>query len=107
MRAIAAHQHITELQDRITKIWDDDQKKFVNFKSSVATPTYDEHGRPKLLRLDAHIEVEHNLGDRLYRTFYGKAADHAFTSLHRAKNAIRRHFRIESRRLLVWTEEQR
>lgn len=28
-----------------------------------------------------------------------------FTSLHRAKNAIRRHFRIPSRKAMRWTEE--
>lgn len=61
--------------------------------------------------LDAKIVVLHRAapnGKRLYRAEAptGDAIANAFTSLHRAKNAIRRHFRIASRKELLWFEEQ-
>lgn len=63
--------------------------------------------------LTAFIVVQHaiDVKEQRRRPLYCASADDEalgrFTSLHAAKNAIRRHFGIESRRLVRWTEEQR
>ena len=98
MRAIAAYQHLTETREVERSVWDDATHQFVKRRVQVATPRYDEHGKPVVKLLDANITVH---PEDTIRYHWGGCR---FTSLHRAKNAIRRHFGIESRRLLHWVE---
>lgn len=98
MRAIAAYQHLTETREVERRVWDDRECDFVTRRVQVASPRYDENGKPVLKRLDARIIVHPGAP---YRYHWG---GHGFTSLHRAKNAVRRAFGVESRRLLHWAE---
>lgn len=73
----------------------------------------DNEGEPITRDLNASIQVHYEARRATYHPFAGlnpigmSGKSLARRSLHRAKNAIRRHFGIESRRLLIWREEQR
>lgn len=68
--------------------------------------THDQHGNEIIFILDAYIEVDHGPLGNYFVRMSGHKLDR-FTSLHRAKNAIRRYFGIESRRQLRWEEVSR
>lgn len=104
MRAIAAHLHLHQTSEEKKKVWDDDAKAFVERAYQINSPLYDKSGHPVTRPLNMHIDVLHRNGRNRYAI---ASLDASFSSLHRAKNAIRRHFSIPSRRQLIWREEVR
>lgn len=90
--------------------------KFVTIDNQTGLPLTGENGQELTTPLSGEVRVRHaiDVSEQRRRPLYLPFANNSqigrlggFTSLHRAKNAVRRHFGIESRRMMRWEETVR